>query len=154
MLEDLIHDEDFAKVMKSSLQEVILYFFEKDRNFGILCNIEDVEFSPELPEEIKSQFHNMTLFFLAGYTFETARINSDALVFEAGFGTDNYGSVVTVPLLSIVQIIIDEQPVFINLAKNKKVEEVKASEEDIDKDGVENSMNMFLSNPENSKFLK
>jgi hypothetical protein len=154
LLEDLIHDEDFAKVMKSSLQELILYFFEKDRNFGILCNIEDVEFSPELPEEILSQFHSMTLFFLAGYTFETARINSDALVFEAGFGADNYGSVVTVPLLSIVQIIIDEQPVFINLAKHKKLEEANTTEEEIDKDGVENSMNIFLSNPENSKFLK
>ncbi len=153
MLEDLIQDADFAKVMRKNIQELILYLFEKEKNFGILCNIEDVEFSPELPEDIVSQFHTMTLFFLAGYTFETARIENDFLIFEAGFGADNFGSVVQVPLLSVVQIIIDEQPVFINLSKYKKQEDQKATKE-VDEKGVENSMNMFLSNPENAKFLK
>ena len=153
MLEDLIQDEGFAKVMKNNIAQLIVYLFEKDKNFGILCNISDVDFSPELPEEILSQFHNMTLFFLAGYTFETARIEADNLVFEAGFGADNFGSVVNVPLLSIVQIIIDEQPVLINLAKYKKKEQESTTKK-VDQEGVENSMNMFLSNPENSKFIK
>ncbi|MCW8839106.1 MAG: hypothetical protein OQK11_10435 [Thiovulaceae bacterium] len=153
MLEDLIEDEGFAKVMKNNIAQLIIYLFEKDKNFGILCNISDVDFSPELPEDILSQFHSMTLFFLAGYTFETARIEDENLVFEAGFGTDNFGSVVNVPLLSIVQIIIDEQPIFINLSKYKKKEQANNSEK-VDEEGVENSMNMFLSNPENSKFLK
>jgi hypothetical protein len=75
------------------------------------------------------------------------------LVFEAGFGADNFGSIVHVPLLSIVQIIIDEQPIFINLAKYKKQESTEATKE-IDEKGVENSMNIFLSNPDNAKFLK
>jgi len=153
LLEDLIEDEGFAKVMKNNIAQLIIYLFEKDKNFGILCNISDVDFSPELPEDILSQFHSMTLFFLAGYTFETARIEDENLVFEAGFGTDNFGSVVNVPLLSIVQIIIDEQPIFINLSKYKKKEQANNSEK-VDEEGVENSMNMFLSNPENSKFLK
>lgn len=95
----------------------------------------------------------MTLFFLAGYTFESARIENDCLVFEAGFGAENFGSIVTVPLLSIVQIIVDEQPVLINLAKYEKKEE-KVPEKELDDKGVENSMNIFLSNPENSKFIK
>lgn len=118
----------------------------------MLCNVSDVEFSPELPEEILSQFHHMTLFFLAGYTFESARIEEDCLVFEAGFGSDNFGSIVTVPLLSIVQLIIDDQPVLINLAKYKKEKQIPQKE--VDDKGVENSLNMFLSNPENKKFLK
>lgn len=153
MLEDLILDADFAKVMKKNIQELIMYLFEKDKNFGVLCNISDVEFSPELPEDIVSQFHSMTLFYLAGYTFETARVEEEFLIFEAGFGVDNFGSVVHVPLLSVVQVIIDEQPILINLAKYKKQESKKDLQE-VDEKGVENSMNIFLSNPENSKFLK
>jgi hypothetical protein len=152
LLEDLINDADFAKVMQKNIQDFILYLFEKEKNFGVLCNVSDVEFSPELPEEILSQFHHMTLFFLAGYTFESARIEEDCLVFEAGFGSDNFGSIVTVPLLSIVQLIIDDQPVLINLAKYKKEKQIPQKE--LDDKGVENSLNMFLSNPENKKFLK
>jgi hypothetical protein len=152
LLEELIQDKDFAKLMKNNIQELILYLFEKDTNFGVLCNIEEIEFSPELPQEILSQFHNMTLFYLAGYTFETARIENDSLVFEAGFGVDNFGSIVTVPLLGIVQVIIDEQPILINLAKYTKEQE--SSNKEVDDKGVENSLNIFLSNPENAKFIK
>jgi hypothetical protein len=106
-----------------------------------------------LPESINSEFRPLTLFFLAGYTFETARIEEDILVFEAGFGSENFGSVVSVPLLSIMQIIIDETPVLINLAVGKK-EQIEEKKEEVDSQGVENSMASFLNNPENSKFLK
>ena len=88
---------------------------------------------------------------MAGYTFETARIVDDSLVFEAGFGADNFGSLVSVPMLSIMQIIIDETPVLINLANYEKNTVVK---KEVDEGGVENSMASFLSNPENSKFIK
>jgi hypothetical protein len=152
LLENLIKDAGFAKVMTSNIQELVLYLFEKDTSFGILCNIDEIEFSPDLPEDILSQFHSMTLFYLAGYTFETAKIEGDSLIFEAGFGTDNFGSIVTVPLLAIVQVIIDEQPVLINLAKYKKEQE--SVKKEVDDKGVENSLNIFLSNPENSKFIK
>lgn len=151
MLENIIQDRDFAQLMKKNIQELIVLLFEKEQNFGILCKIEDVSFEPELPESIKSEFRTLTLFFLAGYTFETARIEDDTLIFEAGFGSDNFGSVVHVPLLSILQIIIDETPVFINVSAYK---EEKTQEVDIDENGVKNSMESFLSNPENSKFIK
>lgn len=152
MLENIIQESDFARLMKKHIEELIVLFFQKEQNFGILCKIEDITFNPELPEDINSEFRPLTLFFLAGYTFETARIEDDMLIFEAGFGSENFGSVVTVPLLSILQIIIDETPVLINLAVEKKEKEKKA--EEVDEDGVKNSMNSFLSNPENSKFLK
>lgn len=152
MLNSIIQDAAFADVMKNNIQGMMIHFFEKNVNFGVLCNIEDVSFDPPLPEDIKGAFHPMTLFFLAGYTFDTARITDDDLIFEAGFGPDNFGSVTTVPLLSIMQIIIDETPVLINLATYKKDSLNVISEKD--SSGVENSMNSFLSNPENSKFLK
>ena len=154
MLENVIDEHGFAQIMKKSIQDIIIHFFELEQNFGILCKIEEVDFNPALPESINSEFRPLTLFFLAGYTFETARIEDDMLIFEAGFGSDNYGSVVTVPLLSIMQVIIDETPVFINLSVYKdevKSEQVKSL---TDESGVKNSMASFLNNPENSKFLK
>jgi len=151
LLENIIEDKDFALLMQKNLQELIIHFFEKEQNFGILCKIEEASFEPNLPDSIESEFRPLTLFFLAGYTFETARIEDGFLVFEAGFGSENFGSVVTVPLLSIMQIIVDETPVFINLSTYREKDTVK---KEVDEGGVENSMASFLSNPENSKFIK
>lgn len=139
--------------MQKSIENLIVHFFEEEQNFGILCKIEEISFNPPLPESIDGEFRPLTLFFLAGYTFETARIEKEMLIFEAGFGSDNFGSVVSVSLLSIMQIIVDETPVLINLAPNQEVEEIVKKNE-MDEAGVENSMASFLSNPENSKFLK
>ncbi len=151
MLENIIEDKEFALLMQKNIQELIIHFFAKEQNFGILCKIEEATFEPNLPDSIESEFRSLTLFFLAGYTFETARIEDGFLVFEAGFGSENFGSVVTVPLLSIMQIIIDETPVFINLSNYREERVIK---KEVDEGGVENSMASFLSNPENSKFIK
>lgn len=151
MLDNIIEDKDFANLMQKNIQELIIHFFQKEQNFGILCKVEEVSFEPELPESINTEFRPLTLFFLAGYTFETARVEDGYLIFEAGFGADNFGSIVSVPLLSIMQIIVDETPVLINLAKFTKEKVVK---KEINEGGVKNSMESFLSNPENSKFLK
>jgi hypothetical protein len=151
VLDDVIENSKFADIMQNSIQEVILHFFTMEQNFGILCKIEDVSFAPTLPESIDAEFQTLTLFFLAGYTFETARIMGDDLVFEAGFGAENFGSIVTIPLLSIMQVIVDETPVLINLSSYKKEPEVQKVSNSA---GEKNSMASFLSNPENSKFIK
>jgi len=151
LLESLTNNKEFAQLMQRHTQEVIIHFFKEEQNFGILCKIEDVEFSPSLPQDIITEFRPLTLFFLAGYTFETAHIKDDNLKFEAGFGADNFGSIVSVPLYSIMQIIVDETPLFINLS-NRKIEQ--KPKKVVDKKGVEDSMASFLSNPENSRFMK
>ena len=151
MLDNLIEDRDFAKIMQKNIENLIIMLFEKEQNFGILCKIEHVSFDPPLPKNISSEFRSMTLFFLAGYTFETANIVDDMIVFEAGFGAENFGSIVSVPLLGIMQIIVDETPLLINLASYKKEHKMAHK---TDEGGIENSMASFLSNPENSKFLK
>ena len=151
MLENVIEDNNFAILMQNHMQELIIHFFSQEQNFGILCKIEDVSFNPPLPKDINAEFRPLTLFFLAGYTFETAQITDNTLMFEAGFGSENFGSLVSVPLLSIMQIIIDETPVFINLASIRKEKKVMKKS---DNKGVDNSMASFLSNPENSKFVK
>lgn len=151
MLDSVINNKEFTQLMQKHMQELIVHFFQKEQNFGILCKIEDALFEPSLPEEIVSEFRALTLFFLAGYTFETAHIQDNYLTFEAGFGTENFGSMVRVPLVSIMQVIVDETPVMINLATYKPEDKPKKV---TDAKGVKNSMASFLSNPENSKFVK
>jgi hypothetical protein len=154
LLERILEDRDFATLMRRHLEETMLFLFQKEQNFGILCKIEDTSFHPQLPEEMLGEFRPLTLFFLAGYTFETARIEENMLIFEAGFGSENFGSVVSVPLLSILQIIVDETPIMINLAIEKEDAFADKEEKSVDENGVKNSMASFLSNPENQKFLK
>ena len=125
MLDNLVKEKHFANLMKNNIQEMIIHFFQIEQNFGVLCKIEDAAFEPSLPENINSNFNPLTLFYLAGYTFETARIEDDLLIFEAGFGPDNFGSVVTLPLISIIQIIVDETPILINLSTYKYEQESK-----------------------------
>ncbi|MGE4510375.1 MAG: hypothetical protein AB7D43_04670 [Sulfurimonadaceae bacterium] len=151
MLKKIIDDKKFASLMQKNIEETLMFLFEKEEQFGILCKISDVTFDPELPHAMLSEFRSLTLFLLAGYTFETAHIADDCLVFEAGFGDENFGSVVSVPLLSILQVLVDDTPILINLATYKKEQR---SKEKVDNKGVENSMKSFLSNPENSKFFK
>ena len=140
--------------MKKHIVEILSHLFDENQNFGILCKIETLSFEPELPSEITTEFRPMTLFFLAGYTFESARIDNEFLVFEAGFGPDNLGSVVHVPLLGIMQIIIDETPIFVNLASPVETNETKAKNNEEGVSGEKNSMEALLANPENKKFLK
>jgi len=154
LLNNIIKDKQFTEVMKKNLKEMMNHFFQKEQHFSILCSIEHVSFEPMLPENIQSEFRDLTLFFLSGYTFETAHIEGDYLIFEAGFGTDNFGSVVHIPLLAILQIIAEETPILINLAHYTQEQEMLEISEDVDDTGVKNSMASFLSNPENSKFIK
>lgn len=151
MLFDIIKSASFARLMESHVHDMLAYLFENEQNFGILCKIEHLTFDPPLPKHISDEFRPMTLFFLAGYTFESARIENHSLIFEAGFGHENIGSFVTVPLLAIVQVIIDDTPAFINLALPQELVPHQKKEGET---GVQNSMNAFLSNPENQKFLK
>jgi len=150
LLDNIIQDNDFSLLMQKHIQDMVVHFFEKEQNFGILCKIEDVYFEPALPQNLEEDFRHLTLFFLAGYTFESAHIKDDYLIFEAGFGSENFGSLVHVPLISIMQVIVDETPILINLATKKPIKKQKVTKDK----GIENSMSSFLSNPENSRFVK
>ena len=63
---------------------------------------------------------------------------------------ENFGSLVTLPLLAIKQIFVGEYPVTINISEPAELgEEGKSSEIDSSK-----SMEALLSNSENKKLLK
>ncbi len=149
MLHEALSDEKFCNMMREHIEDMLEYLMDKNINFSILTNIAEVNFQPPLPNDIRDTFKPITMFVLAGYTYESAVLDGDILSFEAGFGAENYGSLVSVPLLGILQIIVEETPIFINLSIpiNTKPQKDK-------KKGVKKSMEALLSNPENKKLLK
>lgn len=147
MLQSFLENEIFVRLMRVHVRETLTLLFKEGVHFSLLANIAEVEFDPPLPEHITHNFKPITMFVLAGYTFESARVMEDELIFEAGFGQENIGSFVSVPLSAILQIVIEETPILINLSIPKEPEEK-------DNGGVEKSMEALLSNPENQKLFK
>ncbi len=145
-MKNFFADDDFVSLMKEHAYDNLYLLKRKGLTFSILVNLSEVSFDPPLPEHIKSNFKPITMFVIAGYTFETFEIYDDIVEFEAGFGSENIGSVVNVPLSGIIQILVEDTPIFINLSR--KVDKQKQQNK------IKKSTNIFLSNPENRKFLK
>ena len=146
MAQRILGDSEFSQLMKMHIAEILELLMQRGQFFSILTNIANITFDPPLPTEITANFKPITLFVVAEYTFESSSIDDDFLYFEAGFGQQNVGAVVSVPLNSIVQILIEETPIFINLAMELVSEKKEQS--------VKKSTNIFLSNPENQGLTK
>ena len=161
MLENIITNDNFQKLMEKHSQDIIEYLLNNKAEFSVLCNIEATTFEPQLPEHIVTNLNPITLFTIENYTFESAKIDKDNFYFEAGFGRENFGSLVTVPLYAIAHIIVSESVLYINLtssiAKKLEVEnivETKVLEvEDEDEEAIEGSFNAFASSSMNKKIL-
>jgi hypothetical protein len=146
MVRGLLGDYDFSELMVFHIRDIVELLLQKGTFFSILTNIEDITFDPALPAEISDNFKPITLFVVAEYTFESCSFDDENLYFEAGFGQQNVGSYVTIPLNSIVQIIIEDTPIFINLSlkQDRKVKD----------DNIKTSTNIFQSNPKNRDLFK
>lgn len=157
-MEVLLKDKKFRELLQGHCYAILEYLIHKKINFSIVCNVSRVKFEPELPDSIRGSFSDLTLFILAGYTFESLELDSKNLYFEAGFGEENLGSFVTTPLNSIVQILLPNDEdlradfcVYINLlATFVGVESSKEYEEE----GIHSSMKALLANPKNKRFKK
>ena len=136
----------YQELMKEHIYATVEYMFNEDQEFGVACETSNVSFEPNLPIELRESLPDVTLFMLANYSFETASIDIDYISFEAGFGSENFGSLVHIPLLAVKQIFVDEYPILINISAMDIVEEKE--DEPID------SMAALLNNPENAKLLK
>ena len=139
---------EYKKLMKEHVLAMVEYMFNTNQEFGIACEISAVYFEPILPNDLLESLPEVTLFMLANYSFDSATVDENMVTFEAGFGNENFGSMVHVPLLAIKQLLVDEYPILINIASPKEdfIEEVE--EQSID------SMSALLNNPENAKLLK
>ena len=147
---NLFQTPEYRTLIQTHIFQTIDYLFQKNQEFALACEIKYITFNPELPSSIKESFEETVLFILSGYTFESAQLEEDHFQFEAGFGSDNFGSTVSVPLLAIRQIFVGDNPIVINHAKPvPQKEEIK--EESASK---QSSMEALLNNPENKKLLK
>ena len=142
----ILEDKAFIRLMQLHIADLLDLLLQRGQFFSIYTNITQVTFEPPLPDAITQHFKIITPFSLYEYSFESASFDEENLYFEAGFGSENIGAMVTVPLMAIVQILIDETPIFINIAKE---ENEKIKEQNIDK-----SMNIFRSNPKNKNLIK
>ncbi len=145
MVANVIEDDKFKDLMKNQIKTLADFLLNKDSEFAITVNVNAATFNPELPSSIKSKLSKFSLFVLANYTYSTVRVDNDFISFEAGFGSENFGSTVTIPLESVFQIVIDDSILLINpVATVEKFNEKKAS--------LTKSMNIFKNNPNNKKF--
>ena len=108
MIRNIIEDEEYKNLIENQIKETVFFLLEKNQEFSITANIEPVTFTPELPSVIRNQMHKFSLFTLSNYTYTTVQIDDDYMSFEAGFGNENLGSVVKIPLHAIFQIGVDE----------------------------------------------
>ncbi|TNF44713.1 MAG: hypothetical protein EP216_01520 [Epsilonproteobacteria bacterium] len=147
---NLLQTPEYRTLIQSHIFETIQYLFSKNQEFALACEVKYITFTPELPTEIKDSFEDTVLFILSGFTFESAQLTEEVFSFEAGFGSENFGSMVSLPLLAIKQVFVGDNPVVINLAnpviESKKEKEMSASKK--------SSMEALLKNPENKKLLK
>jgi len=141
---NLLQTPEYKELASEHIYKTIDYLFNKNQEFAIACVIKHLKFNPELPHEIKDSFQDIALFILSGYTFETASLDQKTFTFEAGFGENNFGSTITVPLLAIKQLMLEDTPIILNLSEYTKP---KAATE-------KNSMESLLKNPKNKKLLQ
>jgi len=146
MSSQILHSPTYASLMNKHISQIISYLFEENKEFAIACNLNEIIFTPELPIEIQETFKESVLFIIANYSFESSKLEDEYFSFEAGFGSENFGSTVSMPLLAIKQIFVDEKVLMINYANTKdKIAKVKHTN---------NSMEALLNNPQNQKFRK
>jgi len=155
MIINLFQTKEYKALISEHISKTISYFFEKQQEFSVACEVKHIVFTPELPQDIQESFDAVVLFIVSGYTYESATLDDEYFSFEAGFGSDNFGSTVTIPLLAIKQIFVGENPIVFNLAEHS---EIKASNADtktsVNTSNMEASMKSLLNNPENKKLLK
>lgn len=143
---DPFESEAFCKIEEEHLYNCINFLIKEGIEFAVVAKLEYIEFDPILPKSIIENLPDVSLFILSGYSFESSRIDKKELVFEAGFGAENFGSIVSIPLLGIAQVIVEDYPIAINVAK-PYLKQNKVFE-------VESSMEALLNRPENSHLLK
>lgn len=147
MVSNILEDIGFKDLISSQVKSTLEFLLQKDQEFSVTVNIQATTFDPELPKAIKDQLQNFSLFTLTNYTYTTIKVTDEFMSFEAGFGAENFGSVVKVPLHSVFQIVIDESILFLNPVAT--VDKFNKANTDEDK---RDSMSVFKSNPNNKKF--
>ena len=135
-------------------KEILHLLIEQNISFSILCDISKTTFDPPLPPDIAQNLDTLTLFVLAGYTFESIELGVHTISFEAGFGAQNFGSLVSIDYEGVVQILIQDSTlvqeisIFVNVSNPHLYKGLEVANEDME--GLEHSFFALSSNPKNA----
>jgi len=134
---DIFEKESYKEVVIKNNYNIIDFLLKEHVEFAILTYTNVIKFNPPIPKEI-IEFEKQALFAIAAYTLDSAYLEGKNFIFEAGFGQENFGSTLIVPLEAIYQIVVEDIIVAISYYEPKVI----------------NSMEILLNNPENLKLIK
>ncbi|NPA28059.1 MAG: hypothetical protein GXN91_03310 [Epsilonproteobacteria bacterium] len=143
-LNKIFKSKAYEELVKKNNYNTIEFLLREGIEFSIVAYTNVIDFEPPIPKEI-IEFDKLALFLIANYTFESAKIDEDNFYIEAGFGVENFGSFLTIPLEAIHQILIKDTILTISYFEPINKKEIL---EKLD------SMSILLNNPENLKLLK
>ncbi len=145
MISKVIENIEYKDLVSSQIKDTINFLLKQNLEFAMTANINATKFNPELPSSTFEQLSKYSLFVLSNYTYTTVRLDDNFIYFEAGFGSENFGSTVKIPFFAIFQIIVDESILYINSV---------ATVDKFIKNSKEKSLNIFKNNPNNKKLIK
>ncbi|CAA6810258.1 MAG: Unknown protein [uncultured Sulfurovum sp.] len=148
---DILQTLEYKKIMAEHLAHTIDYLFELNQEFALVCEVKHIGFEPNLPEDILDTFNDVVMFIINNYAFESAKLEKGYFSFESGFGDQNIGATVHIPILAIQQIVVNEVPILFNLAEHTNIKSLENQDKSISQ---KNSMAALLKNPKNQKLLK
>lgn len=144
---------EFDQLQSAYCRDVVRFLQNRGYFFSLVCAIRDVSFEPMLPKSILELFQPISMFVIAGYTFESLRLGSNGMSFEAGFGSENIGACVQMDYTHILQIAMTAE----NQRDTVLFSRLNCAEifgaEDSANDELNRSMEAILSNPHNQKFF-
>ncbi len=144
MINNIIENSQYKDLVSSQIKDTISFLLEQNQEFAVTANIEAIKFDPELPSATLEQLSKFSLFILSNYTYSTVKIDDKNIYFEAGFGSENFGSTVKIPFYAIFQIVVEESILFVNSV---------ATVDKFNKDAKEKSLNVFKNNPNNKDLI-
>lgn len=145
MIEQILGDKRFIQTMQEHCYEVIKRLIELKLEFCVVADTQFVSYAPPLPDDLNPSKNPLVLFALAGYTFDSLELHGDRIDFHAGFGPNDFATFVSVDLGAIKQIQVENDLIFVNFSLYDRIDEDKLTQ---------NSMNVFLKNPNNKDSLK
>ncbi len=148
----LLQSEEYKNLMKKQAKELITFLLKNESEFSLTANMSNVDFEPVLPDNLAKQFGKFSLFVLANYTYSSIDLEDEYISFEAGFGDENYPSLVKIPYYAIFQILVDDVMLFVNNYATLGKENTEKGSKELE--SKNKSMNVFKNNPKNSNFFK
>ncbi len=154
MILDILEDVNYRKMMEKQIKDIIVYLLKQDEEFSLTANIKGVQFNPKIPSIISDGFSKFTMFTLSGYTYSTITVSNDYISFEAGFGEENFGSLVTVPFYAIFQLVINDSILLVNPTATVDKYFLEENQGNNEENSQKRSKNAFSMNPKNKGLIK